>query len=30
VHICAEIKQGVHAVALTTLTPDEDKEKEVV
>jgi acid stress-induced BolA-like protein IbaG/YrbA len=26
----AEIKEGVHAVALTTLTPEEDKEKEVV
>jgi acid stress-induced BolA-like protein IbaG/YrbA len=25
----AEIKEGVHAVALTTLTPEEDKEKEV-
>merc|ERR1711879_146287 len=25
-----EIKEGVHAVALTTRTPEEDKEKEVV
>jgi stress-induced morphogen len=25
-----ELKEGVHALALTTLTPEEDKEKEVV